>query len=72
MRLYPLGAYAMGIHRVQQHAYVHAAMWFAVGLGGAWMVVDDTREARRKAKQARQQQLHKLAALFREVAAREN
>ncbi|MGI5140371.1 MULTISPECIES: hypothetical protein [unclassified Streptomyces] len=72
VRLCTLGAYAVGIHRVHQHAYMHAAVWFAVGLGGTWGVVDDAREARRKAEQARQQQLHKLAALFREIAAREN
>lgn len=69
-RLICLGAYSIGIHRVYQHAFVHAALWFAAGVGCTSMYLADARQARRKAERARQQQLHRLAELFREVTAR--
>ncbi|MGW9031092.1 hypothetical protein ACWGQ5_44990 [Streptomyces sp. NPDC055722] len=69
-RLIFLGAYAFGIHRVYQHAFIHASLWFAVGVGGTLIHIADARRARRNAERARQQQLQKLAELFREVTKR--
>lgn len=52
-----LAFYAKAIHDVFQHAYVYAALWLAVGLGGTWTVIDNAREARLKAERAREQSL---------------
>ncbi|WP_153545286.1 hypothetical protein [Streptomyces sp. RB17] len=65
-----LGACAIGIQRVHQHAFIHACLWFAAGVGGTWMHIADARRARRDAERARQQQLHRLAELLREASAR--
>jgi hypothetical protein len=65
-----LGAYVIGIHRVSQHAFVHASLWCAAGVGGTVLHVADARGARRNAEQARRQQLHRLAEVLREVAER--
>lgn len=62
-----LGACAIGIHRVYQHAFIHASLWFAVGAGGTLIHIADARRARHNARRARQHQLQALAALFREV-----
>ncbi|MFF7984683.1 hypothetical protein ACFZDK_37160 [Streptomyces sp. NPDC007901] len=68
--VFTLGGYVLVIDDLHQHAYIRAALWFAPTLYATWGVVDDARQARRKAVQARQQQLRVLAELFREVAAR--
>ncbi|WP_031173995.1 hypothetical protein [Streptomyces durhamensis] len=67
-RLIFLGACAIGIHRAYQHAFIHASLWFAAGLGGTLTHITDARRARRNAERARQHQLHTLAELFREAA----
>lgn len=69
-RLTILGAYAFGTHRVYQHAFIHASLWFAVGVGGTLIHIADARRARRNAELARQRHLQTLAELFHEVTKR--
>ncbi|MEV6836168.1 hypothetical protein AB0N17_16910 [Streptomyces sp. NPDC051133] len=65
-----LGACVIGVHRAYQHAFIHAALWFAAGVGGTLMHIADARQARRDTERARRQQLRTLAALFREATER--
>lgn len=65
-----VGAYVIGIHRVYQHAFVHASLWFAAGVGGTCIHIADARRARRNAERARHQQLRTLSKLFRELTER--